>query len=251
MQDLTHGLKLEWEQKNARMHLYRAARLASIGTLASGVAHELNNPLAAVLGFSDALLHRLDNKETIDHEELDQYLRIIVSETLRCRDIVENLSRFARESESRIQDLPLLECVDSSLSLIKPRAQKKCIVIDCQVPPHVMVKTDAQKIGQVLFNVLTNALDFSPDGAGITLSVENPSGLDRYVRLRIMDNGPGIPGEIMGRIFDPFFTTKEVGRGLGLGLAICHKIMEDCEGAIDITSEKGSGTTVTLEIPRY
>jgi PAS domain S-box-containing protein len=251
MQDMTRNIRLEWEQKNARIQLYRTSRLASIGTLASGVAHELNNPLAAILGFSDALLHRLDGKEELDRGEFDQYLRIIVTETLRCRDIVENLSRFARESEPRVEQVSLLECVDSTLSLIKPRMLKSNITLVRTIDPAEIVTTDVQKIGQVILNVLTNALDFSANGGTITIDVENPLGADKYVRVRITDTGPGIPSDALPRIFDPFYTTKEVGRGLGLGLAISHKIMEDCEGGIDISSEPGQGTTVTLEIPRH
>jgi|WetSurMetagenome_2_1015567.scaffolds.fasta_scaffold00328_2 signal transduction histidine kinase len=238
--------RYEEERKAARAQLYRSARLASIGTFASGVAHELNNPLTAILGFSSALHERLKKNEAIDKDELDQYIAIINAEAVRCRDTVENLSRFAREGDVQIRDFALRECVDAALLIVKSAAAKKRVVMTAHVPPLTVVRADPQKLQQAAVYILTNTLDFCPAGSAVKIT----SAVDgRFVRLRVADNGPGIPADVLSKVFDPFFTTKQVGQGTGLGLAMSHVIMEECGGAINISSEKEKGTTVTLDIP--
>lgn len=238
--------RYEQEQQAARTQMYRSARLASIGTFASGVAHELNNPLTAILGFSGAVLERLKKNESMDKEELEQYISIINSEAVRCRDTVENLSRFAREGEVQIRDFSLAECIAGALLLVKSAAARKQVAIASSVPPLFLVRADLQKLQQAVVYILTNALDFCPSGSAVTITAETDG---RFVRLRVTDNGPGIPADVLPKVFDPFFTTKQVGQGTGLGLAMSHVIMEECSGAIDVTSEAGKGTTVILEIP--
>jgi PAS domain S-box-containing protein len=247
MQDITRNVKLEQEQRDARKKLYLSARLASIGTLAAGVAHELNNPLTAVLGFSNALLTRLRQDEKIDKDEFIQYLGFINSGTLRCRDIIENLSRFAREKEIRISPFALKECVDQSLKLINARAHKKNIAFDSEIPESIIVKADSQRIEQMLLQVFSNNIDFCAPGSEVSITATVDG---EIVFLSIIDNGPGIPAEIIQKVFDPFFTTKEVGAGAGLGLAISHYIMEECNGAISVESEGMKGTMVVVEIPK-
>ncbi len=246
LQDITHTLKLQQEQRDARKHLYLSARLASIGTLASGVAHELNNPLTAILGFSNALLSRLGEGGVFDKDEFVNYLTIVNSETLRCRDIIENLSKFARETETQIISFALSGCVDGALKLITPKASKKNITIAADVPSSIVVKADPHIIEQVIIHVITNCIDFCNEGCAVTIAAE--SGI-HGVKLFIADNGPGIAADMVSKVFDPFFTTKKTGQGAGLGLAISHHIMEECNGVIDIASEPGKGTTITLEIP--
>ncbi len=246
LQDVTQNVKLEQEQKIARTQLYRSARLASIGTFASGVAHELNNPLTAILGFSGALLERMRTDTNIDKQELGQYLSIINAETLRCRDTVENLSRFAREGDVRIGDFFLAECVEGALRLVKASAARKRITVTETIPRDIRVRADSQKLQQAVVYILTNALDFCDSGKAVAVSCENDG---RFVRLTVQDNGPGIPPDVLPKVFDPFFTTKPVGQGTGLGLAMSHVIMEECNGAIDVASDVGEGTAVTLDIP--
>jgi PAS domain S-box-containing protein len=246
MQDVTQNVRLEQEQQIARVQLYRSARLASIGTFASGVAHELNNPLTAILGFSGALLERVRNRERMDPVELEQYLSIINAETLRCRDTIENLSRFAREGEVQIRGFKLDECVGDALALVKARAMKKNVAIVKDISAAVCVSADLEKLQQAIVYVVTNSLDFC--GSGSTVAITADTG-PQFVGLRISDNGPGIAPEVLPKVFDPFFTTKQVGQGMGLGLAMSYVIMEECNGSIDVTSEKGKGTTVVLEIP--
>ncbi|NLG17763.1 MAG: response regulator [Fibrobacter sp.] len=249
MEDITQQLRLEEEQKLARKQLYRSARLASIGTLASGVAHELNNPLTAILGFSSALIDRIKMKEAIDEAELNQYLQIINSEALRCRDTVEVLTRFAREGGIQTTNVILHNCIENALKLVQPRADKTGIIISNEVPDNVIVRADSLKLGQVFVNVISNCIDFCPSGSNVSISPSASHDPSRLYSVRISDNGPGIKPDVLSKIFDPFFTTKDIGGGAGMGLAICHKIMEDCNGSIDIISEYDNGTKVNLEIP--
>ena len=115
------------------------------------------------------------------------------------------------------------------------------------MPESLAARADLHKLEQIIIHVITNSLDFCGQGSAVSVSVEND---DQNIRLTIADNGTGIPADIVPKVFDPFFTTKDVGQGVGLGLAISHHIMEECNGTIDIASEVGKGTTVTLEIPK-
>lgn len=250
MKDVSLNLKLQKQQQLTQQQLYRSARMASIGTLASGIAHELNNPLTAVLGFSDALIQQMDNHEPLQEVELKQYLTIIHREALRCRDVIENLSKFSRDYELKNESVSLNTCLQSSIALLNVRAQKKNIRIVNMVNDIILVSANGQKIVQVLVNLLSNSIDFCDNGCTVTISVENPLSIKEPVRLKVIDNGPGISEANLQKIFDPFFTTKEVGKGIGLGMSISHKLMEESNGSIDVFSREGEGTTVILEIPR-
>jgi PAS domain S-box-containing protein len=249
MQDITMSLEHEEKQMAARRQLYRSAHLVSIGTLASGVAHELNNPLAAVLGFADALLHRLEDHQPLDLAETEQYLGIIKKEALRCRDIIDNLLKFSRDREPQLCDISLNDCIQSAGMLLASKSAKKRIRIVNVSPDDVIIHADPQRIGQVFLHVLSNAIDFSPEGSTVEILKKRIMSGDRYVKVNIVDHGCGIAPGILPYIFDPFFTTKKVGQGLGIGLALSYKAMEDCEGVIDIISGNEKGTTVVLEIP--
>lgn len=249
MEDITSQVRLQEQQRIARNQLYRSARLASIGTLASGVAHELNNPLTAVLGFSSALLDRIEKRESINKNELEQYLQIINAESLRCRNIVESLSKFSRDNETNIRNISLCDCIKDTLQLIKAKAARLNISIKDSVSTSIKVRADLNKIEQVFINILSNCFDFCPANSVVEISNTFSREPSKFYAVGITDNGPGIKPEDLAHVFDPFFTTKEVGNGTGMGLAICYKLMEECGGNIDIISEKGNGTTVVLEIP--
>jgi PAS domain S-box-containing protein len=249
MEDITEQVRMQEQQKIARQQLYRSARLASIGTLASGVAHEINNPLTAILGFSSALLGRIRAEEPIEGNDLKEYLEVINTEALRCRDIVENLSKFAREGEVAMVNVKLRTCVEDAVKLTHSRAAKANITIEMNVDSGAIVVGDANKLEQVFINIIANSIDFCPSGSKVTIRNVPSDETERYCRIIVADNGPGIGADILPKVFDPFFTTKEVGEGTGMGLAICYKIIEECNGRIDITSEPGGGTTVILDVP--
>jgi signal transduction histidine kinase len=248
MEDVTQQLKIQEEQKIARKQLYKSARLASIGTLASGVAHEMNNPLTAILGFSSAIMDRVANHEIMEQSELEQYLQVINVEALRCRDIVENLSRFAREGgEYMAASVSTAECSNNAIKLIHAKLVKSKIFIDNLLGDDCMVAGDATKIEQVFVNILTNCIDFCDQGSVVKMATTTSRDDSRFYSICISDNGPGIPPDILPKVFDPFFTTKEVGRGTGMGLAICHRIMEELNGSIDIVNNSDRGVSVVLE----
>jgi PAS domain S-box-containing protein len=252
MEDITERLDLEEEKKIARKQLYRSSRLASIGTLASGVAHEMNNPLTAILGFSSALLGRLDKNEEINKSELASYLQVIHNETVRCRDIVDHLHRFARDSgEPNIIGCSVLGCIANALRLVNMKAVRSEITIFNDIRDDVMVRADMNRLEQVFISLLTNCIDFCP--AGTTVHITRLSGkrFSRFVTIAVRDNGPGMAPDVLAKAFDPFFTTKEVGKGIGMGLALCYKTMEELNGRIDISGELNRGTNVILELPFY
>lgn len=249
MEDVTEQTRMQEEQKIARLQLYRSARLASIGTLASGVAHEINNPLTAILGFSSALLERTKEGEEIERSELDEYLGIINREALRCRDIVENLSKFARESDIEKVRVDLRSCIDDAMKLTYTRAIRANIKVINTIDTDTMIQSNANKLEQVFITLITNCIEFCPPGSQVTIRSVPSTEPERYHRVHIADNGPGIGADILPKVFDLFFTTKEVGKGTGMGLAICHKIMEECNGRIDISSLPGNGTTVVIDLP--
>jgi PAS domain S-box-containing protein len=249
MEDVTEQMLLQEQQKRARQQLYRSARLASIGTLASGVAHEINNPLTAILGFSSALLGRIRQNEPIEPTDLREYLEVINTEACRCRDIVENMSKFAREGDVAMTSISLRACIQDAVKLTHARAVKAGIAIVVDIGNEAVVLSDANKLEQVFINLLANCIDFCPAGSAVTIKNFPTVDSGRYCRIRVADNGPGIGADILPKVFDPFFTTKEVGEGIGMGLAICYKIIEECNGRIDIVSESGDGTTVILDVP--
>jgi two-component system NtrC family sensor kinase len=249
MEDVTKQLQLEEEQKIARKQLYRSARLASIGTLSSGVAHELNNPLTAILGFSSAILDRFKHDEKTPSGEMEQFLGIINQEAIRCKGIIETLSKFANDGIMQVKDILLCDCINDALALTKSKAARSNIMIKNSLSQTIFVKADVNKLEQVFVNVLSNCLDFFPENCTVDITAVLSRDPVRYFALSISDNGPGISFDDLPNVFDPFFTTKEVGQGTGMGLAICHKLMEECDGRIDILSEKGKGTTVIIEMP--
>jgi two-component system, NtrC family, sensor kinase len=146
----------------------------------------------------------------------------------------------------QIREFMLGECVNGACRLVRSRAAKKHIEIAAIIPAALRVKADIQKLQQAVVYVLTNSLDFCVEGSKVSVTADSGKG---FVRLIIIDNGPGIPAAVLPKVFDPFFTTKQVGQGMGLGLAMSHVIMEECNGAIDVSSEAGKGTTVILEVP--
>lgn len=250
MEDVTEKLDLEEERKIARKQLYRSAHFASIGTLASGVAHEMNNPLTAILGFSSALLSRAGNNEDIEKSELTSYLQIINNEAIRCRDIVEHLHKFARDSgEVYITRISLADCVTNALRLITMKASRSEITIVNEIHEDIVVLADSNKLEQVFINILTNSFDFCKPGSLVTISRSRERKTSKFVKIIFNDNGPGMLPDVLAKAFDPFFTTKEVGKGIGMGLAVCYKIMDELNGRIDIASEVEKGTVVAVEIP--
>ncbi|HEX8826257.1 MAG TPA: ATP-binding protein [Archangium sp.] len=240
------------DRKRLESQLRLADRMASVGTLATGVAHEINNPLT----FVSANLNFLEEQLTqmmLAPESMPE-LREVVSETRegvgRIRELVQDLKAFARSDEERSGPVDVHRVVDGALRLMRSALRHRTQVVRAfgEVP---LVRGNEARLGQVLVNLLVNAVQAlparHPDDNRIQVSTwhEGP----HHVVLEVQDNGQGIPPDIQRHIFEPFFTTKPVGVGTGLGLAICNTIVQSMGGQIDVRSEPGQGTAFRLKLP--
>ncbi|HEY6000103.1 MAG TPA: ATP-binding protein [bacterium] len=256
---IVHYLKDVTGQKRLEQQLVRSDRLASLGTLVAGIAHEVNNPLGIIAGYAEALLDRAGDPALArveSFEDFPEYLRTIHREIFRCKGILQSLLEFARPSGGTFREIDVNELIKEVLLLLKHRTARLQHRIDLRLTRDVpKIQADAGSLRQVLMNLLLNAISFTPPGGGITITTEAQAGPVRpgsaggAIRLSVRDTGAGIPPEIVGKIFDPFFTTRPVGEGTGLGLTICHRIVEEHGGSIDVESAPGAGTAFVITLP--
>ena len=222
--------------------LRRSEKLASLGTLAAGVAHEINNPLTGILLFASIL----NSDKRLDPALLPDVARVI-SETERCAGIVKNLLEFSRESSPEKEVIALEAILDEEITFFHNQPDFKAIVIRKNfVSDLPLVAVDPNQIRQVLLNLIINAGHAMPNGGELEISTYR-SADGKYVCAAIKDTGDGIPEENLARIFDPFFTTKS--EGTGLGLSISYGIIENNGGKIEVQSRLGEGTTFTVMLP--
>ncbi len=229
--------------------LLHSEKQASIGRLAAGVAHEINNPLTGVLTYSHLLLRR---KDLVDDVRSD--IQKIVEATERVRKIVKSLLDFSRQTTLDRRPTEVNELVRSTISLLGNQALLKGISLKIHPGNDLPMPTlDRAQVEGVLLNIIMNALDATGEGGSITVCTENSSsssdGRPSGVAISVTDTGCGIPPENLGRLFDPFFTTKEVGRGTGLGLSVSLGIIERHGGTIKVQSEVGKGSTFIIWLP--
>jgi len=230
------------ELRSTQNQLFQSEKLASLGKLAAGVAHEINSPLTGILTYSSLLLK---SKEDKDPEKED--LEVIVNETNRCKKIIKGLLEFARQTtpEKTLSDIN--EVIEKSIDLISHQASMQSVRIDKKIKPDLPeIMIDVGQIQQVFINLLLNAIESMPEGGTLTVSsaIEN-----RMVAVSFADTGIGIPEENLSRIFDPFFTTKDQGKGTGLGLSVSYGLIERHRGKLEVKSKKGKGTTFTVKLP--
>ncbi len=232
----------------------QAGKLASIGELSAGVAHEINNPLAIILTERQLLLDAAKHLSLAGpefREQLDDSLNQIDVQVQRCKRITQNLLRFSRRTESLIERVDLNAFIREVVELMDREARSSGIKffteLDPKLPPLL---SDPSQLQQVFLNLITNAID-AHDGkpyGSIRLNTHADEGLQQ-VRVTVADSGAGISPEHLSRIFDPFFTTKTVGTGTGLGLSICYSIVKRLGGSISVQSEKGKGTEFGIVLP--
>ncbi|MBI2087937.1 MAG: HAMP domain-containing protein [Deltaproteobacteria bacterium] len=238
------------ELKKAQESLLQSEKLASIGLLASGVAHELNNPLTSILMNINLLM-----EEVGGNAELQRELKHISDDALRCKRIIDDLRDFSRRHELDVRPSDLGEVVRKTLGLIKHQLELHGIAARQELSSEIpLIACDPDRIQQVLMNVFVNAIQAMPQGGSLTVGTALREGL---AEITIRDTGPGIPKKIQNRIFDPFFTTKPGGTGLGLSIA--YRIMEEHGGGVEIESltvedignggQGSPGTTVRLLLP--
>jgi GAF domain-containing protein len=260
-EELQHRME---ELKRTQAQLIQSAKLAAIGELAAGVAHEINNPLTSIVGFTRLLLQRVDNDDLIRED-----LQIIDREAARTKAIVRALLDFARQREPRLESADVNEIVRTTMTLVRHQAKGARVTIKESYAENLpLVSLDADQIKQVFLNMMTNAIQAMPKGGELKVmtayrpQARSPDGLTAspqrlfegmdsadYVVVEFHDTGTGISAENLSRIFDPFFTTKEVGQGTGLGLSISQGIVERHGGKIKVESKVGRGSIFTVMLP--
>jgi len=224
--------------------LVQASKMAAVGQLAAGVAHEINNPLAVILGFAQGLERRVS---TTDHA-FRSPVTSIVREALRCKNLVHELLTFSRTGRQSREALDFQVVVHAASQLLESRARVQDTAIHVDVGEGLpMVRGNRTQLEQVVINLGNNALDAMEKGGELT--VRSRYSGNGEVHLEVRDTGPGIPADIRSRIFEPFFTTKEVGKGTGLGLSLAYEVVQQHGGSLDVESEIGKGTTMRVRLP--
>jgi two-component system, NtrC family, sensor kinase len=227
-------------------------RLASLGTLAAGVAHEINNPLAIIkesAGWMADILRKEELSDVPRKKDLELALNKIDKSVERVKRITLQLLESIRQTDSILSEVELNEFVRETLDLTRIEAASKDIKMAVDMDPDTKpVWTDPYKLRQVMINLLTNAVYATGRGGVIRVMVQP---VDGDVAITVQDTGHGIPKENLNRIFEPFFSTKPPGQGTGLGLFVTRSIIEKLGGRIDIESELGQGTTITITLPRH
>ncbi len=235
--DITH-------RKQMLRQLLRADRLASLGQLSAGVAHEINNPLGLILGYTQFLIRN----EPKSSDKIDD-LRTIEKQTRNCKKIVEDLLNFARQTGTSKARVNLCESMEAVTDVIRKQLELDNIAIQAHYDPKLPdLAGDAEKLKQVFMNLLINARQAIHKNGRIVVSVGfDASGTQALVT--VADDGPGIPEDIQEKIFDPFFPTKPTGQGTGLGLSVSYGIIEDHGGTIEVASARPSGTEFRIRLP--
>jgi PAS domain S-box-containing protein len=231
------------EKKHLESQLRRTERLAEMGTLAAGMAHEIGTPMNVILGRAEFLMRKTPD------DSMKKGLGTIVSQVERITKIMNQLLSFARRRPIERKPLELGKVIHDMLDVVRERLNTRNVVLETFLDPVTpMVFADKDQMGQVVLNLILNAVQAMPEGG--TLRVEL-RGAGSQVKLDITDTGCGIHPDNIPKLFTPFFTTKEVGEGTGLGLTVVHGIVQEHEGNIDVKSDVGKGSTFCLTLPTY
>jgi signal transduction histidine kinase len=237
--------RLYEDLKKSKSYIRRADRLASLGTLTAGLAHEIRNPLVAIKTLTQLLPERLD-----DEEFRDQFLKIAAGEVDRISSLVNELLEFARPSDPKLELEDIDTILDGMILLVSTETKKKQIDISKDYSPNLPpIQVDREQIKQVFLNILLNAIEATTENGKITVKTRSfmkPGG-ELYLQIEFNDTGCGIPGEYIEDIFNPFFTTKSTGSGLGL--SISNQIIQDHRGYIDVESQLGKGSSFFINLP--
>ncbi len=242
--------KAENEKQFMNEQIIETGKLASVGELAAGIAHEINNPVAIMVeeaGWMEDLLAEGEESFEKNNEEFKRSLRQIRTQGHRCKEITQKLLSFARKTDSRVRKTQLNDIVEEIVAISSQRAKYANVEMDVNLDEIPEVEVSQTEMQQVFLNIINNALDAMDKQGGIlkiSTRLEN-----NFIVIEITDSGPGIPGPNLQKIFDPFFTTKPVGKGTGLGLSICYGIVKNLGGEIVVHSTVGAGTSFFIKIP--
>ncbi len=239
------------EKQMMNKQVVETGKLASVGELAAGIAHEINNPVAIMVEEAGWIEDLLEDEEFQESENLDEFTRAleqIRTQGRRCKEITHKLLHFARKTDSRIQEVQINDLIEELVALSAQKAKYSNVTINTVLQKDLpSLQVSETEVQQVFLNLINNALDAMEKKGGVidvTTLMEGD-----HIAVQVADNGPGIPEANLARIFDPFFTTKPVGKGTGLGLSICYGIIKKMGGEIDVHSVTGVGTTFRVLIP--
>jgi two-component system, NtrC family, sensor kinase len=241
-------LKDVTERKEKEMQLIMSERLAALGQMASGISHEILNPLATVGACAEGLLSRLDKGQT-DPELFRNYLKIVEEEVQRCKQITRSMLSFVRPrgNTGNKKEVDLVSVLENSLEMVSFQGRLKNIAISRAYENKPLILTgDENDFRQIFLSVIVNALDAMEDRGALTLEAGRN---DKGIFVSISDTGPGIPGAVLPRVFDPFFTTKADKGGIGLGLSIANRILRDYGGEFAVETKAGKGSAFTMIVP--
>jgi signal transduction histidine kinase len=244
--DLREKIKIERELQETQVRLLQSEKMASLGSLAAGVAHEINNPLGGILIFASLLM---EDFEANDDPRV-QDLKKIVEEGTRCKEIVRSLLEFGRQTESKFEPMDINKAIIDGLFFLENQVLFHDIRIIKQLDPALpLIQGNANQLKQVFMNIMVNAAEaMSDEGGSLTITTAKSQD-ESSIIISFKDTGTGIPPEVQSRIFDPFFTTKEVGKGTGLGLSTSYGIIQSHHGNIEVESEVGKKTTFNILLP--
>jgi two-component system NtrC family sensor kinase len=251
--DVTHVISIGEDvtvRVDAIHAMNRAEKLAAVGRLAAGIVHEINNPLATIAACAESMEQRVDEgafdtSESV--QDLAEYLGLIKSEAFRCKTITTDLLDFSRVRAGERSPVDASDIVRSAANLVSHQKRGKNVIQDLQIESDLpLISADAGQIQQAIIALATNAIDAMPDGGTLTFRVASRG---NRVLVEVEDTGHGISQENVSKVFEPFFTTKEVGKGTGLGLAVCYGIVSEHGGRISVRSNVGKGTTFSIFLP--
>jgi two-component system NtrC family sensor kinase len=243
--------KADSEKQMMSKKVVETGKLASVGELAAGIAHEINNPVAIMVeeaGWMGDLMEEIAFNESENRAEFERAIAQIQTQGKRCKEITHKLLHFARKTDATVHDVNIKELLEELVALSSQRAKYGMVEIRTDFAPNLpSLRVSPSELQQVFFNLINNAIDaMNHDGGTLTISSQQR---ENYLVFTVSDTGEGIPEANLDRIFDPFFTTKPVGKGTGLGLSICYGIIEKMGGKLEVESTLGKGTTFLISLP--
>jgi len=233
----------EQSLKSAQLALVQSEKMAAVGTLSAGLAHEVKNPLSAVLGYAQLSKRKLEQPEVVR-----KHLDTIESETRRCNEIIGNLMQFSRQEKGEFSEVSINDVVEKSMSIVDHQLSLKGVRMNANLAPDIPdITGNPNQLQQVLMNLAINAQQaMQPDGGTVDLETYYD---DSFAYVAVSDTGPGVSAEIAEKIFEPFYTTKAAGEGTGLGLSVTYGIVQDHKGDIRIEQSESGGARFVIQIP--
>jgi len=245
--------KMELEKAKSEDLMVQSSKMAALGKMAAGIAHEINNPLQIIgdqAGWMKDLLDSEDMKTNDNYQEFEQCIKKIERQVNRSREITHRLLRFGRRMETTQDMVDVNNLLSETITFLENEAHYRDITIQTQYDTGLPeITTDSNQLQQVFLNIIDNAIDAVGQSGKIFVKTAQPSNSSKEILVTVQDNGPGMPKEVLARIFDPFFTTKRADEGTGLGLSISYSIIEKLRGKITVSSEEGKGTTFIITLP--